>query len=210
MMKLLGVAFLSCIVTSLISVFSMSLGRGQPQVELIAGLRMCDDTPCYFDIVPGKTPWNDAVTTLKNIPGTLFDEDINIAYHPPDLDKMYMSRGVLLEEYVAKELALNPEIGGMNLADVVTRFGIPCCLVKVPDVRGDLILIKFAAYPRLGAFIALERFNNRWIIQSTSPVKQLLLCPPDPDKGCMIWFGYIPNVLRWRGFANYRVPRSVN
>jgi hypothetical protein len=197
-MRLFRLILISLATLSLLSSVVIAAGHAQPLPPLLPGLGICDGTPCYFGIVPQKTKMADAIATIKNIPGAVYNEEFDTASKLPEVEWLYIIAG----QPAVLELGINPANSDhVVAADVIANLGNPCCIAKVRDIRGDLLVLK---YPRLGIFFPLEKQGNSWVIRPFTPVKQIMLCPPSQIDICMPWFGK-NHFSFWRGFGKYPI-----
>jgi hypothetical protein len=170
--------------------------RAQPQSEIMQGLSICEGLACYWGIIPGKSLMKDAVKELTSFPNSQFDGQRVTGV--PATKSAYL---LPTSDYRVVELGINPTPNTVTLISVLSQFGRPCCLVKVKDFRGDLILLTFENYPRLGIWVSLEQTGNYWAIRPETPVKQVMLCSSN-IKDCMPWFSDRP-YHGWHGFKLY-------
>ena len=172
-----------CLALLLSSAFvAVRIGHGQPEVTFITELQPCGDSLCYLGILPGTTPWNEALTVIRQAP------KLKVA---DNSDTLFLSAN---PHYKIGVLPLEINFGEIedkiSAGNVIVRLGQPCYVFPIP---GDLILgwpnVLFSvstgdhtvsAHSRVDHIVLRRRFDCTDVGQTVATT-----------------------VYKWRGFGRY-------
>jgi hypothetical protein len=134
-----------------------------------AGLKLCNGKPCFEGIIPGFTPWSEAIATFaKRRDSDVSTTDIsiapnshtNITLFPTDDGKTV---GVVVVYFSGLPSA--------NIGSLVVQYGIPCTITTFTDIKpADEVQIH---YPFLFADTNFAVVGSNNSISPYSPISKL-------------------------------------
>jgi hypothetical protein len=181
-----GIGALMCLV--------MALGiRTQPIPAFISGISLCEGIPCYLNILPGKTGWQEAQSMLATFP-EIRKFGVSNYSNLPDFYGTLMV--IPNQDNLTQELALSPPNNLTSIGSAVLQFGAPCVAVRLG--RDDIGLI----YPGIAVVTRMGKFGSYFVLRPTSPVKNVILSTQ--VGACSdIALDRTQGDFRWHGFVRY-------
>jgi hypothetical protein len=179
-----------------LTVVFVIIGQSQsPADSRISELAYCDEQPCVLGIIPGRTLWKDAQSSLASYPDSdIQAKSIIIPLYPPAEASMYRSvNGAAVGPiYVTFQQP-------MSLGWIIARFGEPCGISLY--VRADMVTLR---YPFMLANLHLDPDQQH--ISIDMPVKTLHFrdASYQSDVQPDLCYDNITDGARnrqWRGFA---------
>jgi hypothetical protein len=103
-----------------------SVARGAPPSDFYTGFALCGLQPCYLEIVPGRTAWDEAIGLLATVPGLTLESATDLGRNYRGLQgQLRLDRnapgGPVTHINLTPAEALKIPIGGL-----VAGFGSPC------------------------------------------------------------------------------------
>jgi hypothetical protein len=182
-----GISALLCLI--------MAFGaRTQPIPAFIDGLGICEGKPCYLNILPDKTHWDEAQSMLASFP------EIKRSVTTTDFYDLPGFHGRLLlipnQDGFIQEIDLSPSDSLTYIGSAFLQLGDPCAAVRLG--RDDLGLI----YPGISIIARMHKVANYFVVRPTSPVVQANLFKR--VESCSdIGLDRTQADFRWHGFARY-------
>jgi hypothetical protein len=182
------------------------ISQRQSASAFIHGLSLCSGKPCYLDILPGKTIWEDAQNKLRGIQEIDLFENRDYAlmdFHGYEDLPNFNGRLLLIPNLdpatgkkIVSELDLSPADNLTYVGGAILQLGTPCAAVRLG--LDDLGLI----YPGISIIARMDRIGNYFVIRPTSPVIQANLF--NRIQSCAdIDLESTQADFSWRGFVRY-------
>src|SRR5215212_7485401 len=125
MRRFLRTVLISCVISALLCVGAVLIGRSQPLPEFLPELGICSGIPCYMGIVLNKTTWEEAERIFSKTAGFTLNSEFtgaDIANGPvariitySDGEKIY-------------QIVLGIREGTFAAYRLLTDLGVPCAV----------------------------------------------------------------------------------
>jgi hypothetical protein len=172
----------------------MALGaRTQAIPAFINGLGLCDGKPCYLNIQPSQTSWDEAQNHLESFAEVQ-------KFGASGYDHLPGFQGTLLlipnQDNMTQEIVLSPADNPIFVGGAVLQLGAPCAAVRLG--RDDVVLI----YPGIAIISRMKKVGNYFVLRPTSSVRGTNLS--SQVEACSdIGLDRTQADFRWHGFARY-------
>lgn len=173
--------------------------RTQPTPAFIQGFSLCEAKPCYLNMIPGTTGWDDAQAILSDYPEIVFNPETSSASNLPGFQGWLLlipNQDRVTHEMIVSKLDLSPFDSTTNVGGAILQLGAPCAAVRLG--RDDLGLI----YPGISIITRLYPIENHFALRPTSPVIKASLYRR--VRSCSdIDLGATQANFHWQGFIRY-------
>lgn len=181
-----GICALLCLV--------MAFGiRMHPIPAFISGLDLCEGMPCYLNILPGKTSWEDGQRIVASFPEVQRFGASNYANLPDFYGTLML---IPNQDNLTQEITLSPPDNATSIGSAILQLGAPCAAIRLG--RDDIGVI----YPGISIITHMSKVGNYFLLKPTSPVTHAILS--GQVKACSdIALDTTQADFRWHGFVRY-------
>jgi hypothetical protein len=194
----LSIYILSC----LLSLAMVIIGRVQPEQELLDGLESCSNLLCYQGIDLLETPYSEGRSIIESLPGA--------RWSPQDIRRADLPGGAVQWVIIfrstsdlVREIDMRPRQGTVNVGKLITHLGVPCAVYPFRPFRASLnaLPIVILAYPTVVIRVQMQD----WRLTPHLPVTEIDLVPLLASEVAVKPCNNINQNVRyeWQGFRQY-------
>ena len=163
MKHLLYTTLLGCLAMAFLCVGASLLGQRNPKPEIIPGLTMCNDLPCYMGITLNTTTWEEAKQIFANTP----DFNLSSFFKGAEVANGAVRNVITFSsDQSIFEIDLIFREGELPFYKVIAALGMPCGVQS----RDDPNYLAISFHDRL-VYVKVDKFK---ILPSSSVVEMYL------------------------------------